>query len=154
MPRSPFAKLLGRIFGACGVEFNLDVWKVQDSDKEVATPVKTKISSNSSYTIGVQTNFTSWSAEASAARPCSLSRKTPLTGVHIPLQRSRSRTKPLSSRSSYIKWSCTCFALRSYCLSSQTSMDSCIRLFVYILQRCASLSMQPVQSARLHRLHE
>ena len=52
MPRSPFAKLLGKVFGACGIEFNQDTWKANDSKKKLATPVKTKISSDSCTTIG------------------------------------------------------------------------------------------------------
>ncbi|KAK9837379.1 hypothetical protein WJX84_001409, partial [Apatococcus fuscideae] len=57
MPRSPFAKLLGRVFGACGIEFNQDTWKANDSKKKLATPVKTKISSDSCTTIEVKVTY-------------------------------------------------------------------------------------------------
>ncbi len=59
MPRSPFGKLLGRVFGACGIEFNLDTWTAKESDDQLATPVKTKISSDSCSTIG-KTFFPTW----------------------------------------------------------------------------------------------
>ena len=58
MPRSPFAKLLGRVFGSCGIEFNQDTWKAQASDARLATPVQTKISSDSYSTIGVNFELT------------------------------------------------------------------------------------------------